>query len=60
MRGRLLMPQYQYRAVGHSGGVSSGVIAAADESGALQTLRWIAWVVVAAFPDRRKPSRKMT
>ena len=33
------MPQYQYRAVGHSGGVSSGVISAADESGALQTLR---------------------
>ena len=33
------MPQYQYRAVGHLGGVSSGVIAAADESCALQTLR---------------------
>ena len=33
------MPQYQYRALSHAGGVSAGMIAASDERGALQALR---------------------
>ena len=33
------MPVFQYRAVSHAGTMSSGVIEASDENGALQALR---------------------